>query len=148
MKKLQQIRKKIVCITIVLFVCFTACESSQRRMDLWCRNELFHNNASHARCSGDVRARFDRGRTLSWKLWRCYYESALKSNFSGYDDKLKSTCYETRHMQLKRLSKRCKNFNFFKLKNVIYQLSELIDFYFYPFLYIFFSKIIMEILIK
>ena len=97
--------------TFSVYVCFsvTACKSSERRMDLWCKDGPFHNNVSNARCFGDLRARFDRGKSLPIKLWRCYYESALKSDFSGYNDTLKSSCYVIRHFQLQQVTKSCKN---------------------------------------
>ncbi|XP_020624311.1 adhesion G protein-coupled receptor E3-like isoform X2 [Orbicella faveolata] len=84
-----------------------SCKSSERRLDLWCRNGPLRNNVSNARCSGDLRARFDRGKSSPIKLWRCYYESALTSDFSGYNDTLKSSCYVLRHFQLQQVSKTC-----------------------------------------
>ena len=84
------------------------CATSQRRMDLWCNKTISYQNASHPECSGELRARFDRNEKSSRKMWRCYHESALTPDLSGYDDNLRSPCYYSRNSELKKVLKSCK----------------------------------------
>ena len=92
----------------ILILAKPVCKDSQKRMDTWCQITLDFATAMDLRCSGELKARFDRNKNSTKKMWRCYHESALTADLSRYDDKLKSPCYYTRHRQLNQVLQSCK----------------------------------------
>lgn len=84
------------------------CKDSQKRMDTWCQITRDFATAMDLGCSGELKARFDRSKNSTKKMWRCYHESALTADLSRYNDKLKSPCYYTRHQQLNQVLQSCK----------------------------------------
>lgn len=84
------------------------CKDSQKRMDTWCQITPDFATAMDLGCSGELKARFDRSKNSTKKMWRCYHESALTADLSRYNDKLKSPCYYTRHQQLNQVLQSCK----------------------------------------
>lgn len=92
----------------ILILAKPVCKDSQKRMDTWCQITPGFATAMDLGCSGELKARFDRSKNSTKKMWRCYHESALTADLSRYNDKLKSPCYYTRHRQLNQVLRSCK----------------------------------------